>query len=210
MSTYPPYIILSQPSRCSASRVPITPEEYSKYFEPPFPAGATITANTPVAPPSMYNQTLAPAPFASSQSFADDMAVENFIAHTSGRGAGGHIDNILRQNKGKLARVRMSFNSGSNTTETKMFTGIIEAAARDHIVLSDPQTGVRYLLLMVYLDYVEFPEEINYWYPGTNTLNVADEKFLKDNQEIVPLYQYQKAKNDQFIAHLENLTLKNR
>jgi spore germination protein Q len=45
--------------------------------------------------------------------------------------------------------------------------GVIEAAGRDHLILSDPQTGTRYLLLMVYLDYVTFDEEINY-FPQTS------------------------------------------
>jgi spore germination protein Q len=72
-----------------------------------------------------------------------------------------YIENILRLNRGKLATVYMTF-EGSNA---KTFKGIIEAAGRDHIILSDPQTGKRYLLLMVYLDYITFDEEINYSYP---------------------------------------------
>lgn len=44
----------------------------------------------------------------------------------------------------------------------QVFTGVIEAAGRDHIIISDPETGERYLLLMVYLNYVVFEEEIKY------------------------------------------------
>ena len=44
----------------------------------------------------------------------------------------------------------------------KMYTGIIEQAGRDHLIISDPSTGKWYLLLMIYLDYVEFNEKINY------------------------------------------------
>lgn len=72
------------------------------------------------------------------------------------------IENILRLNRGKLATVYMSFENGQ---DPKVFTGIIEAAGRDHIILSDPETGKRYLLLMVYLNYVTFSEEIEYSYP---------------------------------------------
>ncbi|WP_078414462.1 spore coat protein GerQ [Priestia abyssalis] len=72
-----------------------------------------------------------------------------------------YIENILRLNKGKVATVYMTF-EGNNQ---KVFKGVIEAAGRDHIVLSDPQTGKRYILLMVYLDYVTFDEEIEYTYP---------------------------------------------
>jgi spore germination protein Q len=72
-----------------------------------------------------------------------------------------YIENILRLNKGKLAKVYMTFGD----KQQKAFTGIVEAAGRDHIILSDPQTGMRYLLLMVYLDYVTFDEELEYEYP---------------------------------------------
>ena len=44
----------------------------------------------------------------------------------------------------------------------KIFEGIIEQAGRDHLILSDPDTGKWYLILLIYLDYVEFPEKINY------------------------------------------------
>ncbi|PFK42165.1 spore coat protein GerQ [Bacillus cereus] len=72
-----------------------------------------------------------------------------------------YIENILRLNKGKQATVVMTFERGSSLG-TQSYTGIIEAAGRDHIVISEPQSGKRFLLLMIYLDYVEFPEEINY------------------------------------------------
>ncbi|SHG68293.1 spore coat protein GerQ [Ornithinibacillus halophilus] len=75
-----------------------------------------------------------------------------------------YIENILRLNRGKHATVYMTFEQNSEWN-AKVFRGIIEAAGRDHIILSDPQSGRRYLLLMVYLDYVTFDEEINYEYP---------------------------------------------
>lgn len=75
-----------------------------------------------------------------------------------------YIENILRLNRGKLASVYMTF-EGSKDGNTKLFKGIIEAAGRDHVILSDPQTGMRYLLPLIYLDYVTFDEEIEYSYP---------------------------------------------
>jgi spore germination protein Q len=75
-----------------------------------------------------------------------------------------YIENILRMNKGKVATVYMTFENNEKWN-AKVFKGIIEAAGRDHIILSDPQTGKRYLLLMVYVNYVTFDEEINYSYP---------------------------------------------
>lgn len=196
MSYFSPYYPYPFPApNCGGFRNPMSQEEYSKAFQPPYPSGSTITPNTPVGPMDFSFIT-------------EDMTVDNFINRMSGRNMGGHIDTILRLNHGKLARIRMTFNSGGNSSETKVFTGIIEAAGRDHIILSDPQTGGRFLLLMIYLDYIEFPEEINYFYPGTNILNVVDESVLEDNPEIMPLYQYQKAKKERFITHLESMTLK--
>jgi len=178
----------------------MTLEEYANAFEPPFPSGSAIGPGTPTGPAGLE----------SAADFTEDMLVDNFINRTSGRtGGGGYIDNILRLNRGKLARVRMTFNSGGGSSETKVFTGIIETAARDHIVLSDPQTNGRFLLLTIYLDYIEFPEEINYYYPGTNVINVVDEKVFEENPELMPLHEYQKAKKEKFIHHLEAVTLKN-
>ncbi|HIU39906.1 MAG TPA: spore coat protein GerQ [Candidatus Aphodocola excrementigallinarum] len=78
-----------------------------------------------------------------------------------------YIENILRLNKGKLATFYFSF-PDSVEWRDKTFTGIIEAAGRDHIIVSDPKTGRWYLLLMIYLNYVDFDEKINYspeYYP---------------------------------------------
>ncbi len=78
-----------------------------------------------------------------------------------------YVENILRLNKGKLATFYFSF-PDSVEWRDKTFTGIIEAAGRDHIIISDPNTGKWYLLLMIYLNYVDFNEKINYspdYYP---------------------------------------------
>ncbi|MFJ8528840.1 spore coat protein GerQ [Bacillus sp. NPDC094106] len=73
-----------------------------------------------------------------------------------------YIENILRLNKGKPATFVMTYERGSSLG-TQSYTGIIEAAGRDHIIVSEPKSGKRYLLLMIYLDYVEFPGEITYF-----------------------------------------------
>lgn len=75
-----------------------------------------------------------------------------------------YIENILRLNHGKLATVYMTFENNTKWN-AKIFKGNIEAAGRDHIILSDPETGMRYLLLMIYLDYITFEGKINYSYP---------------------------------------------
>jgi len=72
-----------------------------------------------------------------------------------------YVENILRMNKGKVASFYMSF-PDSNEWRDRIFTGVVEQAARDHVVISDPKTGKWYLLLSIYLDFIVFDEEINY------------------------------------------------
>lgn len=72
-----------------------------------------------------------------------------------------YIENILRLNKGKKVTVHMTF-PDSNEFRDREFVGIIEQSGRDHIILSDPTTGVWYLLLMIYVDFITFEEQINY------------------------------------------------
>jgi len=84
-----------------------------------------------------------------------------------------YIENILRLNKGKLVTIYTTF-EGNKEWNAKIFKGIIEAAGRDHVIISDPQTGIRYLIPMVYLDYATFDEEIEYEYPyGSGPINLA-------------------------------------
>jgi spore germination protein Q len=75
-----------------------------------------------------------------------------------------YIENILRLNKGKLVTVYATF-EGNSQWNAKAFKGIIEAAGRDHVILSDPQTGMRFLIPMVAVDYITFEEEVEYEYP---------------------------------------------
>lgn len=71
------------------------------------------------------------------------------------------IENILRLNKGKKVKVFASY-PDSNEWRDKIYDGIIEESGRDHLILSDPSTGNWYLLRMLYVNFVEFPEKINY------------------------------------------------
>ena len=72
-----------------------------------------------------------------------------------------YIENILRMNRGKKATAYVSYSDSVEWRDRK-FTGIIEQAGRDHLIMSDPNTGKWYLILMIYLDYVEFDGSISY------------------------------------------------
>ena len=79
-----------------------------------------------------------------------------------------YIENILRLNKGKKVRVHQTFPDSTEWRDLE-FKGIIEQSGRDHIILSDPSSGVWQVLLMIYVDYISFDEPINYssdFYPN--------------------------------------------
>jgi spore germination protein Q len=75
-----------------------------------------------------------------------------------------YIENILRLNLGKIGTFYMTYENNTQWN-AKIIKGKIEAAGRDHIIISDTTTGMRYLLLMVNLDYVTFDETLNYTSP---------------------------------------------
>lgn len=79
---------------------------------------------------------------------------------TASRREESYIENILRLNRGKLGTFYFTFENNKEWN-AKIIKGYIEAAGRDHLIISDP-SGKRYLMLLIYLDYVTFDEEINY------------------------------------------------
>ena len=72
-----------------------------------------------------------------------------------------YIENILRLNRGKKAKFHITV-PGSKEWQDRVFEGIIEQSGRDHIIVSNPNTGEWYLILMIYLDFVTFDESINF------------------------------------------------
>ena len=70
-----------------------------------------------------------------------------------------YIENILRLNRGKKVEVYASY-PDSNEWRDKVFSGIIEQSGRDHIILSDPNTGDWYLILIIYVNFIKFDERI--------------------------------------------------
>lgn len=72
-----------------------------------------------------------------------------------------YIENILRLNKGKKVKAYFSY-PDSTEWRDRIYEGIIEEAGRDHLIMSDPKNGHWYMLRMIYLNYVDFDERINY------------------------------------------------
>ncbi|MRX72332.1 spore coat protein GerQ [Bacillus lacus] len=71
------------------------------------------------------------------------------------------IENILRFNKGKVGTFYFTY-QGNSRWNAMVYKGRVETAGRDHIIISDPASGKRYLLMMANLDWVEFEDRINY------------------------------------------------
>ena len=126
------------------------------YPNPTFPTQLTQSGGIASSPSINTNNI-------SNNQLANMQANDNMLALEQ-----SYIENILRLNRGKLATFYMSFPDSVDWRD-KTFSGIIEAAGRDHIIISDPKNGNWYLLLMIYLNYVEFDEKINYsptYYPN--------------------------------------------
>ncbi|MCI1859386.1 MAG: spore coat protein GerQ [Sporolactobacillus sp.] len=77
-----------------------------------------------------------------------------------------YIENILRLNLGKQATVYCTF-EGNNEWNAKTFTGTVEAAGRDHIIIEDEATTTRFLIPMVFVNYITFTGPLSYSYPFT-------------------------------------------
>jgi len=75
-----------------------------------------------------------------------------------------YIENILRMNIGKKIKAYVSY-PDSSAWQNKVYEGIIEGSGRDHLIIKDTTNQLWYLIRIIYLNYVEFPEPINYQYP---------------------------------------------
>lgn len=114
---------------------------------PIMPAGGgTIPPQIPSGSPMTAGGTVVPTPITSYEQ--------------------SYIENILRLNLGKVGTFYMTYENNSEWN-AKIFKGVLEAAGRDHIIISDPATGVRTVMLMVNFDYATFDEPLTYQYPGT-------------------------------------------
>lgn len=116
---------------------------------PAAPAPVAMAANTPAVVPPPIPSGL-------------PMTSSGEVVMTSQEQS--YVENILRMNLGKVATLYMTFENNSEWN-AKVFKGALEAAGRDHIIIRDPETGRRYLLLTVNLDYITFDEPLNYQLP---------------------------------------------
>lgn len=122
-------------------------------FTPPTGAAVPPQQAMPYPFPSYTVPAGTPAPAQAAPSAAAPAFVEQ-----------SYIENILRLNLGKTATVYATF-EGNTEWNAKTFTGTIEAAGRDHVIIVDKQTSMRYLIPMVFVNYFTFSEPLDYSYP---------------------------------------------
>lgn len=130
---------------------------YGGYGNYPYPAGGQPAA----LPATLQAQSMPMPPTVPSGSFVTP-AGGNIVTLPAVEES--YVENILRLNRGKMATFYMTYEN-NREWNAKVFKGIVEAAGRDHIIISDPTTGMRYLLLTLNLDYVTFDGPISYEYP---------------------------------------------
>lgn len=126
----------------------------NSYYPNQFPGTSLNNSNTPYSntnmPYNVPNQQSVP-------SYEQTQKSNNLVLPEEQ----SYIENILRLNRGKMAKFHITV-PGSIEWQDRVFTGIIEQSGRDHIIVSNPNTKEWYLILMIYLDFVTFDEEINY------------------------------------------------
>lgn len=123
------------------------------YQNPTFPTNQNNYDVNMSVPGAMPNNSF--------QGAQDNFNQPNYPIGTSLPMEQSYIENILRLNKGKMVKAYVSF-PDSTEWRNKIFAGRIEEAGRDHLIISNPQTGEWDLILMIYLNYVTFDERINY------------------------------------------------
>ena len=106
-----------------------------------------------------FNDKMIGSPiYSGSTQVPNQSTAPNYIANIPDEQS--YVENILRLNKGKKVSVYQSF-ADAGEWKDRIFTGIIEQSGKDHIILSDPNTGNWYLLLSIYTDFIKFEESIN-------------------------------------------------
>ena len=70
-----------------------------------------------------------------------------------------HIETLINQNKGKKAKIYMSF-PDSIEWRDKIFSGIIEGSGLNYILLNS--NNIPILLQKIYINFIEFEDKIMY------------------------------------------------
>ncbi|MDN4492060.1 spore coat protein GerQ [Ureibacillus aquaedulcis] len=141
-----------------------------------FPSGQFPSGQFPFGLPSGQNtygqfpggQMMTPPGQGTSQGMINPM-LRNGTATTFREES--YIENILRLNRGKIGTFYFTIPSGQvgenqDGGTTRVVTGVIVEAGRDHAIIAEEGTGHYYLFPMIYFDFAEFTEPLTYL-PGS-------------------------------------------
>lgn len=79
-------------------------------------------------------------------------------------GERSYIENILRLNIGKPGTFHFSFaHTAGEALNTRNIVGTVKAAGRDHVIVTESATQHDFLFPMIYFDYAEFNEPVEYF-----------------------------------------------
>lgn len=79
-------------------------------------------------------------------------------------GERSYIENILRLNIGKPGTFHFSFaHTAGEALNTRNIVGAVKAAGRDHLIVTERGTDHDFLFPMIYFDYAEFDEPVEYF-----------------------------------------------
>lgn len=80
------------------------------------------------------------------------------------QGERSYIENILRLNIGKPGTFYFSFaHTAGEALNTRNIVGAVKAAGRDHVIVTERATDHDFLFPMIYFDYAEFDEPVEYF-----------------------------------------------
>ena len=72
-----------------------------------------------------------------------------------------YINNILKQNINRKGTFYLSYPSSVDWRDHKV-TGVIKTVGNDYVIIYDKKNDVINLLMLMYLNYITFNEDINY------------------------------------------------
>lgn len=79
-------------------------------------------------------------------------------------GERSYIENILRLNIGNPGTFHFSFaDVSAEMYNTRNIVGHVKAAGRDHVIVTEEKTQHDFLFPMIYFDYAEFTEPMEYF-----------------------------------------------
>lgn len=134
----------------------------------------TASDGSPATPPTMSTPTMPSPTMTAPTMTAPTMPTTTPPPTTSGTPTPSitpppiidqsYVENILRLNIGKMGTFYFTY-TGSSDWRDRVYKGILEQAGRDHFIIREQNGEKRYLLQLVYFDWAEFDEALNFQYP---------------------------------------------